>query len=43
MYSLSLVPEVQRGEDAYDDLSLQVNFRKRALQLVALLQKITSN
>jgi len=34
---------VQGGEDASDALSLQVNFRKRALQLVVLLRKETCN
>ena len=34
---------VQGGEDPKDALSLQAIFRKRALELVALLRKVTCN
>jgi len=34
---------IQGGEDAWDALSSQVTFRKRALYSVALLRKVTCN
>jgi len=37
------VYQIQGGVDSYDDLSLQVIFRKRALELVAILRKMTCN
>jgi len=41
--SIEVTFEVQSGEDAEDALSLEVTLRKRALELVALLQKETCN
>ena len=43
IWSIHVYIPVLGGEDAQDALSLQVIFRKRAVQLVALLRKETCN
>ena len=43
MFVLIDISTEQGGEDPQDALSLQVIFRNRALQLVALLRKMTCN